>query len=32
MEMEKTMKKKCLYLAILLLFWAGQPVYLAAEK
>jgi aminobenzoyl-glutamate utilization protein B len=30
--MEKTMKKKCLYLAILLLFWAGQPVYLAAEK
>jgi len=26
------MKKKCLYLAILLLFWAGQPVYSATEK
>jgi len=31
-EKEKTMKKKCLYLAVLLLFWAGQPVYSATEK
>jgi len=31
-EMEKTMNKKCLYLAVLLLLWAVQPVFSAAEK